>query len=86
MLVEKLTEIITGDTGVYIVIYGNSNTYTVANAHAKTAGECYLIGNFVLFDGSLQQLYNRSRSLQMTGAADADLYYHAITPLPVRSR
>ena len=63
-----------------IIIHLNRNTNAITLPYTKTAGECNLVFQVILFYSRLQKFYNIGRAFQIARTAYTNLNDHMITP------
>ena len=73
IVLEKFSEIFSGDAYVNIIVYLHGNTDAVALSDTKATGKHDLILNMMFLYGFFKKLYNISGALEMARRANTNL-------------
>ena len=76
VLIKELSEVLSGNAYVNVIIYLNGNSDTVALSDAEATGKYDLVFEMMFFNSILHKFHDILRALQVTGGADTNLNEH----------
>ena len=76
VLIKELSEVLSGNANVNVIIHLNGNSDTVALSDAEATGKHNLVLKMMFLNSILHKFHNILRALQVAGGADTNLNEH----------